>query len=76
MQTQTEFCLCFTKINTKFYAIPILPLISSVGSSPNTKKLFLRLSVCDDELLSISKFLSFLAESLAKLLNFLNGMFG
>ena len=45
----------------------MLPLISSVGPSPNTKKLFLRLSVCDDELLSISKFLTFLAESLPKL---------
>ena len=45
MQTKTRFCVCFTKINTKLFSgEPKLPLIPKVGSSPNIKKLFLRLS--------------------------------
>ena len=44
MQTQTTFCVCFTKINAKvFSGEPNLQLIPKVGPSPGTKKLFLRL---------------------------------
>ena len=38
-----------------------LPLIPKVGPKPNVKKLFLRLSTCDDELLSTPKIITFLA---------------
>ena len=44
MQTQTKFCLCFTKLNLFSYA-PKLPLIPKVRPSPNIKNLSLRLSV-------------------------------
>ena len=38
MQAQAKFCLCFPKINTKFFsAAPILPWILPVGLSRNTK---------------------------------------
>ena len=44
MCTQRQFCLCLAKTNTKlFSAALILPLISTVGPSPNTKNLFLQL---------------------------------
>ena len=38
-----------------------------VGTAPNTKQLFFRLSVLDDELLSTLKIKTFLAKSLSKL---------
>ena len=45
MEAQAKFCVCFTKINSKLFSgKPKLPLIPKVGPSPNTKKLFLRLS--------------------------------
>ena len=67
MQTQIKFCLCFTKVNIKLFSgTPMLPLISSVDPSPNTKKLFLQISVWDDELLSKPKITTFLAKSLTK----------
>ena len=45
MYTEAKFCVCFTKINTKFFSgTPKLPLIPKVSPSANTKKLFLRLS--------------------------------
>ena len=50
-----------------YYSSKMLPLISSVGSSYNTKKLFLQLSAWDDELLSTPKITTFLANELQKL---------
>ena len=50
-----------------FSAAPVLPLIASVGPSPNTRKLLLLLSVWDDEVLSTPKITTFLAKSLPKL---------
>ena len=38
-----------------FSGEPKLPLIQKVGHKPNIKKLFLKLSTCDDELLSTPK---------------------
>ena len=38
-----------------------LPLIPKASRSPNIKKLFLRLSIGDDDLLSTPKILGFLA---------------
>ena len=68
MQTQEIFCLSCSKVNTKlFFALPILLLISSVGPSPYTKKLFLRLSTWIDELLSTPKITTFLAKVLPEL---------
>ena len=53
--TRTKFCVCFTKINTNFFSDgPKLLLKPKVFPSPNTKKLFLRISAWDDELLSTS----------------------
>ena len=46
---------------------PKLPLILKVEPKPNFKKLFLKLSTCDDELLSTSKIVTFLAVPLPKL---------
>ena len=43
--------------------MPTLPLISLVGSLSNTKKVFLGLSIWDDELLSTPKITTFLAVS-------------
>ena len=40
MQTQTNFCLCFTKV-IFFSVTPILSLIPLVGLSPNTKSFFM-----------------------------------
>ena len=45
----------------------MLPLILSVGPSSCTKRLFVRLSVWDDELLSKPKIITFQAKSLPKL---------
>ena len=46
MQTQTKFCLCFTKINIKLFSgAPKVPLISQVSLSPKIKKSFLGVSV-------------------------------
>ena len=68
IETQAEFCVCFPKINSKLCSgKPKLPLIPKVGSSTNTKKLFLWLSAWDDELLSAPKIITFLAVSLPKL---------
>ena len=50
-----------------FSGDPKLPLIQKVGPSPNIKKLSLRLSEGDDELLSTPKIITFLAKSLSKL---------
>ena len=39
MQSQTKFCLSFTKVDTKFFsAPPMLSLITLVGPSPNKRK--------------------------------------
>ena len=46
---------------------PKLPLILKFGPSPDTEKLFLRLSERDEELLSNPKNMIFLAVSLSKL---------
>ena len=46
VQTQTFFFFALVELRLNFFpAVPILSLISSVVSSPNTKKLFLQLSV-------------------------------
>ena len=42
---------------------------SQVGPSPNTKKLFLQLSACDDELSSTTKITTSLVKPLSKLPN-------
>ena len=56
MQTQSKFCLYVTKLILNLFSTePLLSLISSIGPSPFTKKLFLQLSVWDDELLSTLK---------------------
>ena len=53
MQSQSKLCVCFIKLILSIYSgAPKLPLISKVSHSPNTKKLFLRLSAWDNELLS------------------------
>ena len=55
MQTQPKFCLCFTKVNIKILSATLmLPLISSVDPSPNTKKLFLQISICSIKCYSIA----------------------
>ena len=54
-------------ILNSFSGQPKLPLIPKVGPSPNIKKLFLRLSEWDNELLSTPKIITFLAVSLLKL---------
>ena len=46
---------------------PNFPLIPNAGLSPNIKKVFLRLSEWDDELLSTPKIITFLAMLLSKL---------
>ena len=51
MQTQTSFDFALLKlILDLFSAAPVLPLIPLGGPTPKSKKLFLRLSICDDEL--------------------------
>ena len=50
-----------------FPPVPTISSISSVGPSPGTRKLFLWLSVWDDELLSTAKITTFLAKWLPKL---------
>ena len=65
MQIQAKFCVWFTKFNTKLFTK--LPLIPKVGTSLSTKRLFLQLSACDDELLLTPKIITFLAVSLSKL---------
>ena len=50
-----------------FSGDPKPPLITKVGPSPIIKKLFLRLSDRDDELISASKTITFLAKSLSKI---------
>ena len=68
MQTQTIFCMCLTKINTKFFpGDPKFSLIPQVGPSPSIKNLFLQLSEWDDELLSTPQIITLLAKSLSKL---------
>ena len=65
MQTQTNFCLCFTKINIKLFSgAPKVPLISQVSLSPKIKKSFLGVSVWDYQPL---KYYTFLAKSPLKL---------
>ena len=67
-QNKAKFCLSLLKLILNFFsAAPVLPLVSSVDLSPNTKKVFLRLSVWDDELLSTLKLMTFLAKSLPEL---------
>ena len=50
-----------------FSGEPKLPLNPKVGPKPNIKNSFLRLSTCDDELLSTPKFITFLTVPLPKL---------
>ena len=54
-------------ISNFFSGAPKLPLIPKVGPLPNIKKLFLRLSEWDGEILSTSKIITVLAVSLSKL---------
>ena len=56
MQTQTELCICFSKIEE-----PKLLLIGKVGPSSKIKKIFLQLSTWDGDLLSTLKVITFLA---------------
>ena len=49
---------------------PVLPLISSVGPSLNSKKLFLQLSALDDNLIATPKIATFLTKSFPKLQEF------
>ena len=59
MQSKVKFCYCLLKLILNVCSeAPKLPLISSVGPSPNTKKLF----VWDDELLSTPKIITVLAK--------------
>ena len=69
MQTQVKFCVCVTKIDTKLFLCSELnlPSIPKFGTSSSTKKLFLWLSACDNELLSTPKIRIFLAVPLSKL---------
>ena len=58
----------FVFVNTNFVsAAPALSLIPSVLPSPNTYKLFFKLSALDDELLSTPNIVTFLVKSLPKL---------
>ena len=50
-----------------FALLKVGPL--QVGPSPNTKKLFLQLSACDDELSSTTKITTSLVKPLSKLPN-------
>ena len=50
-----------------FSGEPKLPLIPNVGPSPSTKKLFLRFSAWNDDLLSTPKIITFLGKSLSKI---------
>ena len=50
-----------------FSGEPKLSLTPKVAPLPNIKKFFLRLSACDDELLSTLKTIIFLTVSLSKL---------
>ena len=46
LYAKAKFCICCTKVNTDFFSdASVLSLISSVGPSPNTKKLFFWLLV-------------------------------
>ena len=73
MQTQTKFCkqnfvFSLVKIILNFFSgEPKVPLIPKVGPLPNTKKLLLRLSAGDGELLSTPNMITFVAISLSKL---------
>ena len=71
MKIQTKLWVCFSKINNKhfffFFGDTKVPLIPEVETSPNTKNLFLRLSGCDDELLSTPKSTTFQLKPLSKL---------
>ena len=50
-----------------FFCDPTLPLILQAGRSPSIKRLFLRFSGLDDDLLPTSKIITFLAKSLPNL---------
>ena len=73
MQNQVKFCTCFSKTNTNLFLYCINTTVSSrsvrssVNPPPNTRKLFLRLSVRDDELSSTPKIITSLAKSLSNL---------
>ena len=69
MQTQKQnLVFALLKLTLKCSSsAPMLPLISSVGPSPNTKKLFFQLSVWDNELISTPKIMTFLTMPLPKL---------
>ena len=54
-------------ISNLFSGDPKFQLIPKVGPSPDIKKLLLRLSELNDELLSTPKIITFLAVSLSKL---------
>lgn len=67
MYIQRKFYVSFSKLDlakltTNFFSLVVtLLLITSVVSWPITKKLFLRLSECPDELLSAPKMTMFRA---------------
>ena len=73
MQTQTKFCkqnfvFSLVKIILNFFSDePKVPLIPKVEPLPNTKKLLLRLSAGDGELLSTPNMIKYVAISLSKL---------
>ena len=67
MPRQAKLSVCFNKININFFCGHAkLPLSPKLGLSPNVKRIFLRLSEWDDELLSTSKIITFLALPLSK----------
>ena len=59
----------FFKKCVKPYILNLRSLISKVGPSPNTKKLFFRLLLCDDDVLSTAKIILFLANYLQNSMN-------
>ena len=73
MQTEAKFCLCLTKINVNFFCgAPKLILVTKIFPSRKITKLFLRLSLSDDELSSAPNVMRFLAKLSLKLLPFLS----
>ena len=66
MEIQIRFVFAVLKLILNFHsAASMLSLIPSINPSPNNKKLFLGLSVWDDEVLSTTKITEFLANSLS-----------
>lgn len=65
MNLKKNFGFALVKlILTCFSAVSTLSLISSIVPSPNTKTLFLQLSIWDGEISSTPKIITFTAKSL------------